>query len=324
MAAPRRTRLLLPLVGCLLVLVACATSAAAPLDATTPPSGDASTAPPAADPTSTPTPPPVPELPGGGHTLFPGRTMVALYGHPGAPALGVLGEQGVDASVQRARALAAQFAPLAGEPVVPAFEIITTVASSAPGADGDYSAESAPEDLVPWIDAAAAADMYVVLDLQPGRSDFLTQARRYTDLLRRPNVGLALDPEWRLRPGQKHRVQVGSVDVAEVNAVATWLADLTREARLPQKLLMLHQFQAQMIRNREQLVTDRDELSVVLHADGFGTRAEKLETWNRLHQAVPAGVTWGWKNFYDEDRPMFDPAQTLAVGPARPVFVSYQ
>ncbi|MCE0768518.1 hypothetical protein LWC35_37340 [Pseudonocardia kujensis] len=315
-----RIRHLFPLLGCLLLFAGCASSAAAPLDAAAgPPS--ATTSPP---PATTSTPPPVPELPGGGHRLSPGRTMVALYGHPGAPALGVLGEQGVAASVQRARALAAQYAPLAGEPVVPAFEIIATVASSAPGADGDYSAESRPEALRPWVDAAAEAGVYVVLDLQSGRSDFLTQARRYSDLLQRPNVGLALDPEWRLRPGQKHRVQVGSVDAAEVNAVVTWLADLTREARLPQKLLMLHQFQPQMIRNREQLVTDRDELSVLLHADGFGTRGEKMETWNRLHQDVPPGVTWGWKNFYDEDRPMFEPAETLAVGPARPVFVSYQ
>ncbi|MCE3551577.1 hypothetical protein LWC33_08930 [Pseudonocardia sp. RS11V-5] len=312
-------RHLLPLLGCVLLLCGCASSAAAPLD----PAAGSSSAP-ASPAATTSTPPPVPELPGGGRTLFPGRMMVALYGHPGAPALGVLGEQGTAASVQRARDLAAQYAPFAGEPVVPAFEIIATVASAAPGADGDYSAESRPEDLLPWVDAAAEAGVYVVLDLQPGRSDFLTQARRYTDLLRRPNVGLALDPEWRLRPGQKHRVQVGSVDAAEVNAVVTWLADLNREARLPQKLLMLHQFQPQMIRNREQLVTDRDELSVLLHADGFGTRGAKMETWNRLHQGVPPGVTWGWKNFYDEDRPMFGPAETLAVGPGRPVFVSYQ
>ena len=42
--------------------------------------------------------PPV-ELPGGGRVLFPGRRLVALYGHPGAPSLGVLGEQGVAAAV---------------------------------------------------------------------------------------------------------------------------------------------------------------------------------------------------------------------------------
>ena len=41
--------------------------------------------------------------------------------------------------------------------------------------------------------------MYVVLDLQPGRSNFLDQAKLYEPLLRLPHVGLALDPEWRLR-----------------------------------------------------------------------------------------------------------------------------
>ena len=33
------------------------------------------------------------QLPGGGQVLFPGRLLVALYGHPGTPGLGVLGQQ---------------------------------------------------------------------------------------------------------------------------------------------------------------------------------------------------------------------------------------
>jgi len=35
---------------------------------------------------------------------------------------------------------------------------------------------------------------------------FLDQAKRYAPLLRMPNVGLALDPEWRLGPGQLSRL----------------------------------------------------------------------------------------------------------------------
>ncbi|WP_219415052.1 hypothetical protein [Pseudonocardia nigra] len=264
------------------------------------------------------------ELPGGGQVLFPGRRMVALYGHPGAPAMGVLGEQGVAASVQRAQALAAEYDPHVDEPVVPAFELIATVADRVPGPDGDYSAESSVEDLRPWVDAARDAGVYVVLDLQPGRTDFLTQAQRYTELLAQPHVGLALDPEWRLGPQQKHLEQIGSVGVDEVNAVVTWLADLTREHALPQKVLMLHQFRLNMIVGRERLDTSRDELAVVLHADGFGTPGLKFETWNALHQDAPDGIWWGWKNFYDEDTPTFTPAQTLAIGPTPPVFVSYQ
>ena len=53
-------------------------------------------------------------LPGGGQVAFPGRRMVALYGHPGAPALGVLGEQDIAGSIQRARGLAAEYQPLVG------------------------------------------------------------------------------------------------------------------------------------------------------------------------------------------------------------------
>jgi hypothetical protein len=68
----------------------------------------------------------------------------------------------------------------------------------------------------------------VILDLQPGRTDFLTQAMIYEEFLRLPHVGLALDPEWRLEPNQVHLRQIGSVDAAEINQVGNWLASLVR------------------------------------------------------------------------------------------------
>lgn len=268
---------------------------------------------------------PVPQLPGGGTRLFPGRRMVALYGHPDTPGLGVLGEQGVAQSIDRATRLAASYRPFTREPVVPAFELIATVADSTPGPDGDYSAESTVAELRPWVDAAARAGVYVVLDLQPGRADFPSQARRYTELLSRPNVGLALDPEWRLGPDQRHRVQVGSVTAAEINETSAWLAALTARQNLPQKVFMLHQFRVPMIEDRQDVLTTHPELATVLHADGFGTPGEKLETWTTLHTApAPPGLWWGWKNFVDEDSPTFTPQRTVAVGPTSPVFVSYQ
>jgi hypothetical protein len=263
-------------------------------------------------------------LPGGGQVLFPGRLLVALYGHPGTGALGVLGEQDLAGSIERARAHAAPFEALVEDPVVPAFEIIATVASSAPGADGDYSAEADAEELRPWVEAAGEAGLYVVLDLQPGRTDFLTQAQRYQTLLELPHVGLALDPEWRLGPGEVHLTQVGSVGVEEVNRVVGWLADLTRAHALPQKLLVLHQFQLRMIDGRERLDTSRDELAVMVHADGQGSQGDKQATWRALHGNSPAGLFWGWKNFYDEDAPMLTPEQTMADVSPRPDLISYQ
>ena len=263
------------------------------------------------------------QLPGGGQLVLPGKMYVALYGHPGTAALGVLGEQGVDATVARAKQVAAEYeAAGATLPVIPTFEIITTIASAALG-DGDYSDEASLEHVRPLVEAAGREGIYVLLDLQPGYDDFLTQAKMYEELLALPHVGLALDPEWRLKPGERHLRQIGRVGADEVNTVVTWLADLTRDRKLPQKMLLLHQFKTFMLENRERIDTTRPELSVVTQMDGHGPPATKFETWNVIRPGAPEGMRFGWKNFYDEDSPTLTPAQTLKVEP-QPVFVSYQ
>ncbi|QHT58304.1 hypothetical protein GXP71_08820 [Cellulomonas sp. H30R-01] len=268
------------------------------------------------------------ELPGGGQLVFPavpgqpGKRYVALYGTPGTAALGVLGEQDVPATVARAQGQADAYRPLTGDAVVPAVEVIATIASAGPGPDGNYSQERSVEELRPLVEAAGAAGQLVILDLQPGRTDFVTQAQLYTELLALPYVGLALDPEWRLAPDQVHLRQIGSVGVAEVNAVSAWLAGLTRERVLPQKMFVLHQFSLRMISGREGLDTSHDELATVIHVDGQGSQPAKAGTWATLRNGAPA-VHWGWKNFVDEDKPMLDPAQTYAVQPV-PDLVTYQ
>jgi hypothetical protein len=262
------------------------------------------------------------ELPGGGLTLFPGRRIVALYGNPTTPALGVMGEQGPEEAVVRARAVAEPYGA-DGIEVLPAFEIIATVASAKPTADGDYSWEMSIDEMLPWVEMAGEAGLYVTLDLQPGRTDFLTQAKRYEELLLMPHVGLALDPEWRLKPDQVHLRQIGSVDASEVNLVIEWLAGVVREHHLPQKLLILHQFQFSMISNRE-LIDTPPELAVMIHADGQGPIHSKYDTYRALTGAPDAGRWWwGWKNFYDEDSPTPTPEQVLDLDPV-PVYVSYQ
>lgn len=263
------------------------------------------------------------QLPGGGQTVFPGRALVALYGYPGSSSLGVLGEQGPEASVARAQQVAAPYGALYDVPVVPTFEIIATVASGSPGADGDYSNEAEVEDLRPLVDAATAAGMYVVLDLQPGRADLVTQAQRYASLLQQPNVGLALDPEWALTSAQVPLEQIGSVTADQVNAVVHWLSDLTAAANLPQKLLVLHQFRLSMIKNESAVDTTDDDVAVLIHADGQGGRGQKEATWEAIVRAAPAGIEFGWKNFYDEDPQIASPADTVARDP-EPLMVSYQ
>lgn len=265
------------------------------------------------------------ELPGGGLRLFePGydRRLVAMYGNPLTRSLGVLGEQGAEAGIARLRAIAEGY-DADGSTVLPTFEIIATVASASAGRDGDYSNETALDVIRPWIEIAAANDIYVVLDLQPGRSDFLSQAKIYEEFLRQPHVGLALDPEWRLKPHQRHLKQIGTVDAAEINRVVDWLAALVRREALPQKLLVLHQFRLSMITNRH-LVKTPSELAVLIHMDGQGALSTKYSTWHTLTSQPDADrYYWGWKNFYDEDSPRARADQVLGLTP-KALFVSFQ
>ena len=265
------------------------------------------------------------QIPGGGLLMFESeieRRMVAIYGHPSTSGLGVLGEQGPQEGAERLRSIAQGY-DADGAVILPTFEIIATVASAGPGSDGDYSAMTARDVIRPWIETAAANDMYVVLDLQSGRSDFLSQAKVYEEFLLLPHVGLALDPEWRLKPHEVHLQQIGTVDAAEINQVAEWLAGLVREHALPQKLLIVHQFRYSMITNREAIETP-PELAVLIHMDGQGSIQAKYNTWNALTTMADADqFHWGWKNFYDEDSPMATPEQVLELSP-NTVFVSFQ
>jgi hypothetical protein len=255
--------------------------------------------------------------------LFPGRRLVALYGHPGARSLGVLGEQGVTAAVRRAEQVARPYRALSSVPVVPSFELIATVAQRSAGRDGDYSAESSVASLRPWVEAAGRNGMLVLLDLQPGRAGLLDQAVRYAELLRLPHVGLAVDPEWKLGRRQLPLHQIGSIDAAEINRTSAWLAALVRANGLPQKLFVVHQFRLSMIDHEDRLRTDQPELALLVHMDGQGGAAQKLATWRSVKAARPVGSRLGWKNFYDEDHPMFSPARTMARQP-QPVMISYQ
>ncbi len=268
-------------------------------------------------------PPPI-ELSFGGRRVLPDYRFVALYGNPDYPTLGSLGEQPLSDSVTRIKDLSAQYQPLSTEEIIPTFEVIATVAAAEPTDNQDYSREIDPAKLKPIIDLAQEQGIYIVLDLQSGRSTFLEQAKLYETLLLEPNVGLALDPEWRLlTPEACPLKSIGSVSAEEINHTSEWLSELVKTHDLPQKIFMIHQFKNSMITNRETLKTDRTELGYVLHMDGHSALSQKIDTWNTIRLNLPPNIYMGWKNFYDEDRPTPTPEQTMSQIPA-PNFISYQ
>ncbi len=260
------------------------------------------------------------ELPGGGTTVFGHRRfLTAYYGTAGTGVLGVLGETDPATAYDRILSVAKRFQH-PGERVLPVFELIVTVADGIPGTDGDYGHDIAQSLVQPYIDAAHRYGALLVLDLQPGRTDFLTVAKRWQWALEDPYVGLALDPEWRMRSHQVPAQTIGRVSAQEVNRTSAWLAGLTAARRLPEKLFLVHQFKSSMVSDVDR-VRRRDGLAMVQHVDGFGSPAQKLATYAAV--ARPRRFTMGFKVFYDEDRPRMTAAAVRRIRPAVR-FVSFQ
>ena len=138
-----------------------------------------------------------------------------------------------------------------------------------------------------YLRAAGGAKALLVLDIQPGRGDFLAEARRLERWLAQPDVGLALDPEWRVGPSEVPGKVIGSVSAEEVNAVSGYLAGLVRRHDLPEKLFVLHQFTDDMLRDKARIARRRG-LATTVNIDGFGGPPDQAREVPRLHRRAAA------------------------------------
>jgi len=260
--------------------------------------------------TTTTAPAPMTE-PGGGRTLLPTDRIVAYYGVAGVPALGVLGEAPPGALWPRLAAQAARYEQF-GRPVVPAYELIAFVAQASPGADGSFTARIPDATISSYLDVVHAHHGLLILDIQPGRSSFLDDAQTLAPWLARPDVALGLDPEWELQPGQVPLHQIGQTSAGEINQVSAWLQDLVRAQHLPQKLLLVHQFTVDMVRDKV-AVRLQPDLATVFNMDGFGGRAAKMSEYQALAADTRFGL--GFKVFFGRDVGPFSPGELLALTP---------
>ncbi len=259
------------------------------------------------------------ELPGGGRRIFPEHRVVAFYGNPADEELGALGI-GTPAQAAAKLKKVAKSYERKSRPVLPCLELITTVAAASPGDDGQYRIRAPEKTIDKYYRAAHTSGSILLLDIQPGLATFPEEVRRLKKWLVKPDVGLALDPEWRIQPGQIPGKVIGSVSAQEVNNVSIDLAALVRERNLPEKLFVIHQFTQSMIVNRPALAA-RPGLATVIHIDGFGGRAAKLSKYDLLRPPPPFYV--GFKLFYDEDTNVFNPAEVLALAHP-PDLITYQ
>lgn len=273
--------------------------------------------------TPTPTPMQVAELPRGGRDLFPRYRLVGYAGREGAEALGRLGIGDLD---ERAAELEKRALPYReNREIMPVFEVIATVVQRQPGADAMYRVRAEDAIIQKYLDAARRHRALLLLNVQPGRADFLPEVKAYEKWLREPDVGIALDPEWAVDAGQLPGRVYGRTTGNELDSVAAYLADLVYRHDLPEKVFVFHQVHASIVSGEEDL-RDHPGVVIIKSIDGIGSAGAKEATWTRLTGDIPPHFHSGFKLFYIEDLehgPLMTPAQVLALTP-KPDYVMHE
>ena len=94
------------------------------------------------------------------------------------------------------------------------------------------------EKVIDWADSRG---WLVFLDIQIGQAPIAGEVDRLLPWLARPNVHLAIDPEFAMPPGGVPGRRIGRIDAAQVNLAIDRLANLVTEFQLPPKVLIVHE-----------------------------------------------------------------------------------
>ena len=265
------------------------------------------------------TPPPTSRTPLAG-ALLPEYRIVAYYGHPHDSNMGIVGEMPLDELTTELRKQADAYeAADPSRPVVPALELIATVAQRDPGFDGTYILDTDHDTLREYIEYAAEKDMIVILDVQIGRGSVALEIEKMRDLLAYPNVHLALDPEFAIAEGETPGDHIGSLNADSIIYAQQVLAEISAEQGIPPKMLIVHQFREDMITNKGELAP-MPGVQLVIDADGFGEPELKTFVYNYLVRDEPVEYG-GIKLFYNQDSPLMKPREILDLVPAPDVII---
>lgn len=248
---------------------------------------------------------------------------MALYGYPGIPSMGALGAYEPDDAANEASRLAAQFDAANGSRyAVGALQLITSVAQPYPMADGSYLGRMSLEQIATYVEVARRHGVLLILDLQVGMADPVAELQRLRLFLAEPFVHIALDPEFAMqRKGGQPGERIGSLDASDVNRVSHELGAIVSERGLPGKMLVLHQFRADMLTSTEQY-EDVEGVTRIVDMDGWGAQWVKLANYDSYSLASYSQRP-GIKLFYDWDNPLLSVDQPLAL-PRMPDLVIYQ
>lgn len=252
--------------------------------------------------------------------LLPQYRILTFYGHPHDPNMGIVGEHAVEEVHRMLLEEAARYE--IADPtrkVLPAFEVIATVAQREPQADGTYILNTDIKTLTEWVNYAADHDLLVFLDIQIGRGTVAAEIEKVRSLLLRPNVHLAIDPEFAVAEGQIPGLHIGSVWAESITYAQQELAAIVEANNLPPKIVIVHQFREDMIKAKETL-RPVPGVQLVIDADGFGDPDLKTSVYNILVRDEPVEFG-GIKLFYKQDKPLMEPAEVIELNPSPDVII---
>jgi hypothetical protein len=248
--------------------------------------------------------------------------VVAYYGTPRQPSMGILGEHEAETIAWLLRERAARFDALNGDAgVLPALHLVYAVAQPETTSDGLYLRYVDDRTVRSYLSLARRNGFALVLDLQVGHSTALAETQKVLPYLEEPDVHLALDPEFALAGREKPGEAIGSLDASDINAVQWLLETFTEERGLPKKMLIVHQFESSMISNAL-AIERRDGVDLVIDMDGYGPADVKAVKYQR-YGAAPYAPFGGIKLFLRHDPDLMAEHEILGMRP-RPAFILYQ
>ncbi len=260
--------------------------------------------------------------------ILPFKRIIAYYGNFYSKGMGVLGEYAEPVMLEKLAAEVKKWeAADPTTPVMPAIDYIAITAQLSPGKDGMHRARMPHNQIDKALAIAAKVDGIVILEVQPGLSDVMTEVKSLEPYLKLPNVHLAIDPEFAMRPsGARPGTRVGTVDAVNVNAAIDYLAELVRANELPPKVLVVHRYTRAMVTNAKK-IKPQPEVQVVMDMDGWGGQKNKYSTYNAYIAPEPVQFT-GFKLFYKNDikhagSRLLTPPEILALSP-QPSFIQFQ
>lgn len=255
--------------------------------------------------------------------------ILAYYGHPGSRNMGILGRYSIEELDRLLTEKAKEYEAAGGKKVKKAFYLIYGTVWP----EGEIGIMS-NSLLMPYIEYGLKNDILVFIDHQIGRYHPVEESHgkrsaihQILPYLRYPNVHLALDPEWRTT--QPMRV-FGHVTGEELNRAQQIMEDYIIQNNIPgERMLVIHQFRAVMIRNRHQVRTDFNRVRFIHCMDGIGDPEMKRETYDFVAQATNMPLK-SFKLFYNFgipgagfDNPIMTPKEVYDLKP-RPLLIMYQ